>query len=144
MVTPKAAIESVIALRVRNRCAQLLLRVRATLRLRDTAAGIEDAYIAWIRRYLVFHTLRHPVAMGEAEIKEFLAHLAVECRLSAAMQHQAVAALCFLYHEVLGKHVPWLEAAARSPRDTTAPARVATRQDDRAACAEARPASRWH
>jgi hypothetical protein len=113
MVTPRQAIERVLELRARTRSAELLLRVRETLRAHDTSPGIEEAYAGWIRRYIVFHGMRHPLALGGAEIKEFLAHLAVDCRLSAAMQNQAVAALAFLYRQILEKNVPWLEAAAQ-------------------------------
>ncbi len=55
----------------------------------------------WIRRFILFHSKRHPSAMGGAEVNQFLSHLAVERRVSAATQNQALSALLFLYREVL-------------------------------------------
>jgi site-specific recombinase XerD len=61
----------------------------------------EDAYVHWIRRYIVFHNKRHPSEMGAADISRFLTWLAVERHISASTQNQALASLLFLYREVL-------------------------------------------
>ena len=122
MVTPKDAIERVIALRSRTVNSRLLDRVRAVLRTQHATPGIEEAYAGWIRRFLLFHGMRRPAVMGSAEIKMFLVHLNVDCRLSAAMQNQAFGALLFLYREFLGTDVPWLEGLARARRPQPTPA----------------------
>ena len=62
----------------------------------------EEAYVHWIRRYIVFHGKKHPSTMGAPEISAFLTWLAVEQRVSASTQNQALSAVLFLYREVLG------------------------------------------
>ena len=76
---------------------RLLDRVRDALRLRHYSRRTERAYVAWIRRYVLFHGKRHPAEMGAEEVSRFLSALAVEGRVSASTQNQALAALLFLY-----------------------------------------------
>ncbi|MCA9504456.1 MAG: integron integrase [Spirochaetaceae bacterium] len=97
---------------------RLLDRVRVALRLRHRSLRTERAYIGWIRRFIHHHGLRHPDEMGAPEIVDFLSHLAVEGRVSASTQNQALSALVFLYREVLGRELAGLDAAvrARHPR----------------------------
>jgi integron integrase len=61
----------------------------------------EESYVAWIRRFILFHNKRHPNEMGAAEIEQFLSYLAVQERVAASTQNQAFSALLFLYREVL-------------------------------------------
>ena len=63
----------------------------------------------WIRRFILFHGKRHPQQMGANEIEVFLTHLAVEGRVSASTRNQPKSALLFLYKEVLGIELPWLD-----------------------------------
>jgi hypothetical protein len=76
---------------------RLLDQVRQVLRVRHYALRTEECYLQWIIRYIWFHNKRHPREMGAAEVEQFLAHLAVEGRVSASTQNQALAALLFLY-----------------------------------------------
>lgn len=69
----------------------------------------EQAYVFWIRRYVLFHDRRHPQTMGADEVTRFLSSLAEERRVSASTQNQALSALLFLYRRVLGIDLPWLE-----------------------------------
>ncbi|HQE93532.1 MAG TPA: integron integrase [Anaerolineae bacterium] len=80
---------------------KLLDQVRDVLRLKHYSIRTEEAYTAWIRRFILFHHKRHPREMGAAEINAFLTHLAVEQNVAASTQNQALAALLFLYREVL-------------------------------------------
>ena len=80
---------------------KLLDQVRNVLRLKHYAIRTEEAYLDWIRRFILFHQKRHPREMGAAEITEFLTHLAVVDNVAASTQNQALAALLFLYQEVL-------------------------------------------
>lgn len=80
---------------------RLLDRVRSEIRLRHYSIRTEEAYVLWIRRFIVFHGMRHPLGMGAAEVAAFLTHLAVEGKVAAATQNQALSALVFLYREVL-------------------------------------------
>jgi site-specific recombinase XerD len=81
--------------------ATLLDQVRAAARLRHFSPRTEKAYLGWIRRYVLFHGKRHPREMGAQEVRAFLTHLAVERRVAASTQTQALAALLFLYRRVL-------------------------------------------
>ncbi|MGP0063078.1 MAG: site-specific integrase, partial [Isosphaeraceae bacterium] len=80
---------------------RLLERVREVCRARHLSLRTKDAYIAWIRRFILFHAQRHPLEMGAAEINVFLTSLAVEGHVAASTQNQARCALLFLYKMVL-------------------------------------------
>ena len=89
---------------------KLLDRVRDAVRTRHYSRRTEEAYAAWIRRYIVFNRKTHPAQMGAAEISQFLTWLAVDRRVSASTQNQALSALLFLYKQVLS-----IELAAVPP-----------------------------
>src|SRR6266542_786956 len=76
---------------------KLLTLVRRAIRLRHYSRHTEEAYVAWVRRFVRFAGLRHPSELGEAEVRAFLEHLAERDQVSASTQNQAVAALLFLY-----------------------------------------------
>ncbi len=82
---------------------RLLDRVRAALRLRHYSPRTEEAYCSWIRRYVIHHGKRHPEELGATEIQAFLEHLVTHRRVSASTQNQALAALLFLYVQVLDR-----------------------------------------
>ena len=81
----------------------------------------EDAYVNFIRRYILFHNKRHPSEMGAAEITEFLTHLAVAAKVSASTQNQALFAILFLYRDVLRIELPYLDGVVRAKRSTNLP-----------------------
>ena len=85
---------------------KLLDRVRHRLRLKHYSMRTETAYVGWIRRFIHHHGKRHPAGMGKAEVEAFLTALAVERNVAAATQGQALAALLFLYQEVLDQRLP--------------------------------------
>ena len=76
---------------------RLLDRMRQIIRTKHYAYSTEQAYVHWVRRYILFHAKRHPKEMGGPEIERFLTHLAVEGQVSASTQTQALCALLFLY-----------------------------------------------
>ena len=80
---------------------KLVDQVREALQLKHYSICTEEAYVAWIKRYIFFHHKRHPNEMGTAEIEAFLTHLAVAQKVAASTQNQALSALLFLYREVL-------------------------------------------
>jgi integron integrase len=88
--------------------------VRAAIRLRHYSLRTEQAYVGWIRRYIRFHGVRHPDEMGSLEVVEFLSDLAVQGRVAASTQNQALSALLFLYREVLGRELEGLDSAVRA------------------------------
>lgn len=81
---------------------KLLDLVRQAIRVRHYSRRTEEAYVHWIRRYIVFHRKRHPSEMGATDISQFLTSLAVDRHVSASTQNQALSALLFLYKRVLG------------------------------------------
>lgn len=113
------------------RAPRLLDRVRAALRARHYSRRTEGAYVAWIRRYIVFHGKRHPSDMGGPEITRFLSSLAVEGNVAASTQNQALSALLFLYRDVLEVDLPWLDEIVRAKRPQRLPV-VLTRDEVRA------------
>jgi integron integrase len=100
----------------------LLAQVRERIRLMHYSLRTETAYVGWIKRYIHFHGKRHPAEMGKAEAEAFLTSLAVDRNVSAATQNQALSALLFLYREVLGAELPWLDDVTRAKK----PARLPT------------------
>ncbi len=100
---------------------RLLDQVRDAIRTRHMSYRTEEAYVHWIKRYILFHQKRHPSEMGPAEITRFLTCLAVERRVSASTQNQALAALLFLYREVLGCDPGWLDGIVRAKRPRRLP-----------------------
>src|SRR3989449_5346026 len=110
---------------------RLLDRVRAVVRARHYSRRTEEAYVGWIRRFIFFHGKRHPAEMGGAEITAFLTALAVNGRVAASTQNQALSALLFLYRDVLEVDLPWLNAVVRAKRPARLPI-VLTRDEVRA------------
>lgn len=109
---------------------RLLDRVRAEVRVRHYSLRTEQAYVDWIRRFILFHGKRHPDAMGEAEIQAFLTHLAVDKSVAASTQNQALSALLFLYRQVLGRELGDLSGVTRARRSRHVPV-VMTRREVR-------------
>jgi hypothetical protein len=87
----------------------LLDRVRDRIRLKHYSIRTEQAYVDWIRRFILFHGKQHPAGLGAAEVEAFLTHLAVDGRVSSSTQNQAKSALLFLYRETLRIELPWLD-----------------------------------
>lgn len=88
---------------------KLLVRLREHLRTRHDSIRTEEAYVDWARRFTLFHGKRHPQDMGAAEVGVFLMHLVMERRVSASTHGQANAAILYLYKQVLGVDLPWLD-----------------------------------
>ncbi len=92
---------------------KLLDRVRWHLRVKHYSLRTEQAYVDWIRRFILFHGKRHPNDMGEREISDFLTHLAVEKRVAASTQNQAFSAVLFLYQRVLERKLDFIDNGVR-------------------------------
>jgi len=95
---------------------RLLDQVRDAIRLRHYSFRTEETYIQWIKRFILFHSKRHPLEMGEQEITAFLTHLAVEKHVAPSTQNQALAAILFLYKEVLERELDWMDDIVRAKR----------------------------
>jgi len=110
---------------------RLLDRVHHALRARHMSRRTEEAYVAWIRRFIFFHDKRHPAEMGAPEVTKFLTSLAVDGQVAASTQNQALSALLFLYKDVLEIDLPWLDGIVRAKRPERLPV-VLTREEVRA------------
>ncbi len=96
---------------------KLLDQVRLAIRARHYSIRTEQAYVAWIKRFIFFHGVRHPAEMGESEINQFLTDLAVNKKVSASTQNQALSALLFLYQHVLNRPLGWINPVrAKRPK----------------------------
>ena len=100
---------------------RLLDRVRQTVRARHYSRRTEKAYVAWTRRYILFHGKRHPSEIGATEMSQFLSALATQGNVSASTQNQALSALLFLYRDVLRQELPWLDDVVRAKRTVRLP-----------------------
>ena len=118
-----------------SRQPRLLEQVRARIRRLGMARRTEEAYVGWIRRFILANGKQHPERMGAAEIERFLTGLAVEGGVSASTQNQALSALLFLYKQVLGVELPWLDGIERAKKPQRLPV-VLTRAEVAALFAE--------
>ncbi|MGA7824815.1 MAG: integron integrase [Steroidobacteraceae bacterium] len=101
--------------------AGLLAVARERMRTRHFALRTEQAYLHWLRRFVAFHGRKHPRELGAPHVEQFLTHLAVHRKVSAATQNQAMQALLFLYRHVLGVELPWLEGITRASQPQRLP-----------------------
>ena len=107
---------------------KLLDKVRDKIRAKHYSIRTETQYVQWIKRFILFHGKRHPKDLGASEVEAFLTHLAVAGNVSASTQNQALSALLFLYREVLGIDLPWLDNVVRAKKPLRLPV-VLTRSE---------------
>jgi integron integrase len=107
---------------------RLLDRVRQAIQARHYSRSTEKAYVSWIRRFIVFHGKKHPAEMGEREVAQFLTSLATQKRVSASTQNQALAAILFLYHDVLDRKLELIQGVVRAKERIRLPV-VLTRRE---------------
>lgn len=99
----------------------LFSALRERVRSLHYSLRTERAYVLWVRRFIAFHGRRHPRELGAAEVTSFLSSLAVQGEVAAATQNQALAAILFLYKEVMGLDLPWLSEVVRAKRPRRLP-----------------------
>lgn len=109
---------------------RLLERFHQTIQLKHLSSRTEESYRRWIIAFLKHHKMKHPGTMGRDEITEFLSYLATKRKVAASTQNQALAALLFLYREVLGVDLPWLNEVVRAKPGRRLPV-VLSRQEVR-------------
>src|SRR5881396_2765040 len=100
---------------------KLLDQVRDVIRRRHYSIRTEQAYIDWIKRFIIYHNKRHPAEMAEEEVARFLTHLARDRDVAPSTQNQALSALLFLYKEVLKHEIGWLEKVERAKKPPKLP-----------------------
>ncbi len=111
-----------------HQAPRLMDRVRETLRVHRYALSTERTYCHWIKRFIFFHDKRHPSEMGAAEVEAFLTHLATAENVSASTQNQAMHAVLYLYKNVLGVDLPWLDNVVRARESKRLPAVLTQRE----------------
>jgi integron integrase len=117
-----------------------LEEVRRVLRVKHYSLRTEEVYVGWVRRFVLANGRRHPRELGADEVESFLSHLAVQGKVAASTQNQALSALLFLYREVLGVELPWLEGVVRAKRPQRVPTVLSREEVMRVlACMEGRP-----
>ena len=104
-----------------SRKPRLLDALRQEVRKRHYSYRTEKQYVAWARRFILFHGRRHPAELSAQDIEAYLSHLATERNVAAATQAQALAAILFLYKRVLNVTLPWLENVTRARRPKRPP-----------------------
>jgi len=109
---------------------KLLDQVKDRIRVKKYSIRTETQYVQWVKRFILYHNKKHPSLMGFEEIEAYLTHLAVEDQVSASTQNQALAALLFLYKEVLRINLPSLSSIVRAKRPQRLPV-VLTRHEVR-------------
>ncbi len=108
----------------------LLTQLRTAIRTRHYSPRTEEAYVQWVRRFIRFCGTRHPRELGAQDVTRFLSSLAVDANVSASTQNQALAAIVFLYRDVLNMPVGWLNVLVRAKRPARVPV-VLTRDEVR-------------
>jgi hypothetical protein len=126
-----------------ERASALFVDLERALKLRHLSSHTQKSYMGWVRRFLVFHGGADPRELGGEALTRFLLALAVEARVSASTQNQALAARLFLYRHVLEQDLPWLDEIVRAKRPHRVPV-VSTRAEVRRARAPRRNAAYRH
>jgi integron integrase len=111
-----------------SKSKKLLEQMRDAMRVKHYSFRTEQSYCDWVERFIRFHHLRHPREMREAEVGEFLTHLARDARVAASTQNQALSALLFLYKHVLKEEIGWLHEVERAKKPQRVPV-VLTRDE---------------
>lgn len=107
---------------------RLLETVRLRMRERRYSPRTEDAYVRWIRRFILYHDRRHPRDLGPEEVRAFLSSLTLSDQVAASTQNQALAAITFLYNQVLGIPLERIEGIAPARRSAYVPVVLSTRE----------------
>jgi integron integrase len=100
---------------------KLLDQVRYAIRAKHYSLRTEEAYVQWIRRFILFHNKRHPRDMGAEEVRQFLSDLAVNHHVDASTQNQALSAILFLYQHILRQEIGWINDVVRAKKPKKLP-----------------------
>jgi integron integrase len=123
--------ESNLSVTSKTNKPKLMDEVRRVIRLKHYSIRTEQSYCEWIKRFILFSGKRHPSEMGEREVTDFLSHLAVDRKVAASTQNQALSALLFLYGEVLKLELGWLDGVERARRPAKLPVVFTKEEADR-------------
>src|SRR5258706_8197277 len=114
---------------------RLLDQLRERLRYLHYSLRTEEAYVIWARSFVRWSGLRHPRDLGPADVKSFLTWLATDRKVSVSTQKKALCAIFFLYREVLGTELPWLDEIGRPVTPRRSPTVLTITEIDALLCA---------
>lgn len=100
---------SIVSAESLSKKPKLLDQVRTELSTNHYSKRTQEAYISWIKRFILFHNKRHPKEMGAEEIKQFISHIATNQQVSSSTQNQALNAILYLYKNVIKKEIKFVE-----------------------------------
>lgn len=104
----------------------LMDQIRQRLKRLNYSRRTEQAYLGWVRRFVMANRMRHPRHLGANEVEAFLTGLAATGQVSASTQNQALAALLFLYRDILNIDLPWMDNLVRAKRSRRIPVVLST------------------
>lgn len=134
---PRAAAGTSVA----RAAPRLFVAMRERIRYKHYSLRTEKAYLFWVRRFVMFHGLKHPRAMGAPEVERYLTHLATVAKVAPSTHKQALAAILFLYREVLSINLPWMGEIGRPRTSQHVP--VVLSREEVAAVLACLPAEHW-
>ncbi len=106
---------------MQNLNSEFLITVQTEIRVRHYSLRTEEAYLGWIKRFILFHHKKHPKDMGDEEVKQFLNYLAMERKVASATQNQALNALVFMYRHVLKQPIEQMQGLVYAKRKVNIP-----------------------
>ena len=101
--------------------SRLLNELTDAIRTRHYSIRTEQAYVKWVKNFVLFHNKKHPAEMGENEISEYLTFLAVKRKVAASTQNQALSAILFLFKQVLKRDISWLDDVIKAKKPKKLP-----------------------
>lgn len=113
------------------RAPKVLDALREQLRLRHRSLSTERTYVNWVRHFVLFHGKKHPALMGRDEVEGFLSHLAMNRKVSAGTQNQALNALLFFYRYVIGRELGALGEVVRARKPLRIPVVLSVEESER-------------
>ena len=96
--------------------------IRHVMRTKHYSIQTEKAYLSWIKRFIWFNQKRHPQDLGEKEVTQFLAHLAVNRKVTSSTQNLALCSIVFMYKHIFERELTLLPDAVRARAPTRVPA----------------------
>jgi integron integrase len=100
---------------------KLLEKVRFTLRANRYSKKTEEAYLKWIKEFILYNGIKHPKELGKDHIEKYLSHLTIDRNVAASTQNQALCGIVYLYKKVLGIDFGWLDDIARATKKPKLP-----------------------
>lgn len=106
---------------VATRPTRLEDRIREAIRVRHYSLSTERVYVSWYKQFVRWAGMKHPATLSGDVVQAWLSHLATDRQVSASTQRQALSAILFLYQQVLGLKLPWMDSVVRAKQPQRLP-----------------------